>query len=30
MYHMKIDSILFVIEDRRLQVVTFSFDSDFI
>lgn len=33
MYHMKIDSFLFVIEDlfgRRLQVVTFSFDSDFI
>lgn len=33
MYHMKIDSFLSVIEDlfgRRLQVVTFSFDSDFI
>lgn len=33
MYHMKIDSFLSVIEDLfgwRLQVVTFSFDFDFI
>ncbi len=33
MYYMKIDNFLSVIEDlfgQRLQVVTFSFDSDFI